>query len=165
MECNTSKEYCSNFTCKLTFKTRLVKQVTWTCNLIKRIDVVSVDVVLYYRFRTGYKKFLIDVTNDFCAYHGNHVGSAVFDLVGGIFKNYTKNLWRACPFYPGEFALTNLPLIPSLVQNIFVPAGEYKLLVNVKVGDEDSTSLTSLTSVTIFANIPAGRTLENDSMG
>ncbi len=142
-----------------------MKQVSWACHLVKRIDIVSVKIVLYYRYRAGYKKFLIDLTTDFCAYHDNQAGSAILDLVGGMFKNYTTNLWHPCPYHPNYYSLTNLPLTSPLVKHIFLPAGEYKLVINTLVGDKNMTSLSSLTTVVIFFHVPAGRTLENDNMG
>lgn len=162
MECKVNKEYCSNSTCKLSFKSRRVKQLTWICNLIKTDDVVKVLVKLYYRYRAGYKQFLINVISDYCAYHDNQMGSAILDLVKETVKNNSKNLWQPCPFRVGtDVALINLPLTSSLVQNLFVPAGDYKLIVEIRVGDEQ----TSLSKMTLFITVPAGRTIEDDRMG
>lgn len=161
MDCKTSKLYCPNSFCKLSFKSRSIKQLTWTCDLAKKVDVLMAQITLYYRYRSGYKQFLIDVNIDHCAYHRNVLGSATLDLVQDIFKNYTTNIWQSCPLLPGNVSVNNLPLIASLVQNIFVPAGDYKLTVNSRVNKEK----TSILLLSIFLNIPAGRTLEDDKMG
>ncbi len=166
MDCSISKEYCSTSTCKLSFKSRRIKQLSWTCHLIKSADIVNVLVVLYYRYRAGYKKFLIDVNSDFCAYHDGHIGSKILDLVADIFKKYTTNLWDPCPYHRGmNLSLTNLPLTSALVQKIFVPAGEYKLIVETKVGDKNQALLATFTKLAFFITIPAGRTMEDDKMG
>lgn len=154
-------DLCSHSVCKLSFKTRLVKQLTWTCNLIKRADDLNTRVTLYYRYRSGYKQFLVDVNIDHCEYHRNHIGSAVLELVHENFKNYTTNIWRPCPFLPGNLSVINLPLTSSLVNNLFVPAGDYKLVIDARVDDAKLSFLL----ITLFFNVPAGRTLEDDKMG
>lgn len=160
MLCKTNMDLCSHSLCKLTFKTRLIKQLTWTCNLIKQVDVLNIRVTLYYRYRSGYKQFLIDVNVDHCAYHGSHIGSAVLELIHENFKNYTTNVWHPCPFLPGNLSVNNLPLTPSLVKNLFLPAGDYKLVLNASGVEE-----LPLVWLALFINIPAGRTLEDDRMG
>lgn len=162
MECTINKEYCSDSFCKLSFISRRVKQLNWKCNLIQSGDMIKVLVKLYYRFRTGYKQFLIDVSTDYCAYHYDLMGSAVLDLVAGVLKNYSTNLCQPCPVIVGtNMSVTNLPLTSSLVQKIFVPAGEYKLVIEIRAGDKQ----TSMSRISLFITVPAGRTLEDDRMG
>lgn len=163
MECNTNKDFCRHSICKLSFKSRRIKQLTWTCDLTKKVDMVNVQVTLFYRYRAGYKQFLIDVNVDHCAYHRNQIGSALIELVHEVLKNHTSNIWHPCPFLPGNVSITNLPLTPSLVKNLFVPAGDYKLTLNTKVNSENG--FVSLLLMKIFINVPAGRTLEDDNMG
>lgn len=161
MECKTNKDYCTNSTCTLSFKSRLVKQLTWSCDLNQPVDDVHSQVTLYYRYRAGYKKFLVDLNIDVCAYHGNHLGNAVMDLIADVYQNYTTNIWHPCPFVPGHLAVTKLPLTASLLKNIFLPAGEYKLVLDIKVGKEMVPGIL----IKLFFDIPAGRTLEDDKMG
>lgn len=117
-----------------------------------------IHVTLYYRYRAGYKKFLIDVNADFCAYHDNKMGSGVLDLIREQFKEYSTDLWHPCPYVPGNLSISDLPLTASLVNNLFVPAGDYKLIVDTRIGEERIM-------IMIFFVVPAGRTLEDDKMG
>lgn len=116
---------------------------------------------MYYRYRAGYKKFLIDVNTDYCAYQKNQIGSAVLDLIHEQFKEYTTNLWQPCPFHPSNVSIDNLPLTASLVKNLFVPAGDYKLVVNTTFGEEHNAGSLMM----MYVTVPAGRTLEDDNMG
>lgn len=123
--------------------------------------MVNIYTTLFYRYRAGYKKFLIDVQTDYCAYLNNTVGSALIDLIIDGYKKHATNLWHPCPFLPGNVSVTDLPLTASLVNNLFVPAGDYKLVIDIRFGEERSVG----TLLTIFVVVPAGLTLEDDKMG
>lgn len=83
------------------------------------------------------------------------------DLIHEKFKEYTTNLWSPCPFMPSNLSVINLPLTASLVKNIFVPAGDYKLVIDTLIDKE----MRSISLLTIYINVPAGRILEDDRMG
>lgn len=161
MTCYINKDYCSNTTCKLSFISRRVKKLNWACNLTTKLDTIYSHVKLYYRYRAGYKPFLIDVTADYCTYQNNQLGNAIFDLIAEVFKNYTKNIWRPCPFLPAYLSINDLPLTSRLVKNIFVPAGDYRLTIDTLIGIEK----TNVATLSLFISIPGGRTLEDDKMG
>lgn len=84
-------------------------------------------MTLYYRFRNGYQKFLIDLNVDVCSYYKHTLGSAVMDLVRKEIESYSTNFIGPCP-YTGNMTVVNLPLTGALFNYIFLPSGEYKLV-------------------------------------
>lgn len=111
----------------MSFLTRKIKTFTWICDLIKPVDLVNLQVTLYYRYRNGFQKFLIDLNVDVCAYYDNVLGSAVVDLVRKESEKYTTNFFHGCP-YTGNMTVVNLPLTGALFDYIFLPSGDYKLV-------------------------------------
>lgn len=144
----------------MSFLSRDVKAVTWVCNLIKPVDLIIVHVTLYYRYRNGFQKFLIDLDIDVCSYYDNILGSAVVDLVRKEVEKYSTNFIRGCP-YTGNMTIINMPLTGALFDYIFLPAGDYKLVID---GIFDKKKLFGVL-VTMFFTVLAGKTLEDDNMG
>ncbi|KAG4071341.1 hypothetical protein HA402_004045 [Bradysia odoriphaga] len=130
VHCKVNLDYCPKPICKLTFITRKVKAFTWICDLKKSVDLIHLHVILYYRFRNGFQKFLIDLNVDVCSYYNNTLGSAVMDLVRQEVEQYSSNVIHPCPF-TGNMTVVNLPLTGALFNYIFLPAGEYKLVLYV----------------------------------
>ncbi|KAJ6644438.1 hypothetical protein Bhyg_09407 [Pseudolycoriella hygida] len=156
----TNQEYCPKPISKLEFITRDLKSYTCACNLTKTVDEAFLHVILYYRYRNGYQKFLIDVNVDICSYYNNKLGSALVDLVKGELENYSTNMVHPCP-YEGQLSLNKMPLTGALFQYIFLPAGDYKLVINGTHGDKK----VFVFRMTSYFSIAAGRTLEDDRMG
>lgn len=129
--------------------------------MTKQIDIVNQQVTLYYRYRAGYKVFLIDINIDLCSYYTKQLDSALMNLIREEVKKYSTNMIRPCPFTVGNLSVTNLPLTSSLLNNMFVPAGDYKLVITTKLNKEQVLAA----SITFYVNVPAGRTIEDDRMG
>ncbi len=127
VHCKVNTDVCPKPICKVTFISRRVKAFTWICNMIKPIDHVILHVTLFYRFRNGYQKFLIDTNIDVCSYYNNSLGSALMDLVRKEIQQYSKNFITPCP-YTGNMSVVNLPLTGALFNYEFLPSGEYKLV-------------------------------------
>ncbi|KAJ6644475.1 ATP-dependent RNA helicase vasa [Pseudolycoriella hygida] len=150
----TNPEYCPKQTSKLEFITRDVKSYSFSCNLTKTVDEPFLHVILNYRYRNGYQKFLIDTVIDVCAYFNKTTGSALVDLVKGELENYSTNMFHTCP-YEGEVSLNKMPLTGALFQYIFLPAGEYKLVINGTTGEKEIFVF----KITGYFSVAAGRTL------
>lgn len=115
---------------------------------------------MYYRYRAGYKKFLIDLNIDVCAYHKNETDSAVMNLIRDTFVKFSTNVLQPCPI-KGNLSIKALPLTAALVNNLFVPAGEYKLVIDTKVNKNKEFGI----NLAFYVKVPAGRTIEDDRMG
>ncbi|KAJ6644473.1 hypothetical protein Bhyg_09442 [Pseudolycoriella hygida] len=67
---------------------------------------------------------------------------------------------RGCP-YEGDLSVNKMPLTGALFQYIFVPAGDYKLVLNTTLNERKTSGLLTM----VYVSVAAGRTLEDDRMG
>lgn len=157
MICQFGKDFVANASCKLTFITRLKKAFTLKFNIIKPNTSLKIRYQLFYRYRNGFQKFLVDITDDYCDYMtGGNLKSKVLDLLKPGIEKYC-NVILTCP-YIGPFSIEKLPVDGEMFGNPFLPAGDYYLNI--------STFNTQLMfSGQFYFNIPAGKTIEDDSMG
>lgn len=158
---------------------RNIKSFTWIFTITKPVDLLHIRVTLYYRFRNGYQKFLVDVDTDVCAYYKNILGSALIDLVRKELEKYSSNVIHPCPYF-GNANITGLPLTGALFNYIFLPSGDYKLVrmlhsimfVNVNkfqylkvINSTFGEQQTFGALLTAYFSVPAGKTVEDDNMG
>lgn len=156
MECKFNDDYCTNSTCKLSFVNRKDKTATVGCNVIKPINLVHTKVTMFYRFTSGYRKFLIDLDLEFCKFMDGSLTSAFMDVTMKVIKMYS-NLDHPCP-YIGNHSIVNMPLNSAIFGHQFVPAGQYLIDVNVQ------SNGTTVVFVKFYFDIPTG-TSEDDQMG
>lgn len=119
-------------------------------------------VQLFYKYRTGYKLFLINVDIDACDYVRNKFVSKAMDLVWPTVKKHiTTDPGQdfTCPFI-GRVDFTNVPLNGALVNNTFVPVGDYMLNITSVTRSNEY-----IWNGRFYVNIPEGKTIKDDQMG
>lgn len=115
---------------------------------------------MYYKFRSGFKLFLVDVNINLCEYLNNKTSSKIIDIVFPTLKLYTKieQQWK-CPFF-GQFDINKLPLTGALLNNMFVPVGDYMLNLTATTASKEL-----IWNGKFYFTIPEGTTIEDDRMG
>lgn len=125
--------------------------------VIKYVTSLKIQYTLYYRFRNGFQKFLVDITDDYCDYvNEGNIKSKVMDFLKPAIEKYC-NIILSCP-YKGPFYIENLPLTFEIFENPFLPSGDYYFNITTF-----NTKLMS--SIQLYFNVPAGITIEDDAMG
>lgn len=126
------------------------------------MDDIFYRVQLYYKYRSGFKLFLVDVNTNICDYIREKSVSKIFDLIWPTLKQYittSPGQDLRCPFI-GKFSLNKWPANGGIVNNMFIPAGDY-LLNNTFL----TSSMEYIWNGKFFFNVPEGRTIEDDRMG
>lgn len=156
--CKFNPEYTANATCKLNFITRLQKSFTINSFVTKEIRNVIGHVQLYYKFRSGYKMFLVDIKTDMCAYVSGKVQSKLMDYIMPVVNKYSFRK-LVCP-YSGWIRVKDMPVNGSIFDYVFLPVGNYLLnLTLLTTGDE------YMWNAKFFFIIPDGKTIEDTRMG
>lgn len=160
--CKFNPKFTANSTCKLNFITRTDKSFTGVGIITEKLDNIHVHMQLYYKYRSGYKPFLVDMTTNLCEYLRKREMSKIFDIFLPIAKKYVKTgpgQELTCP-YIGPISIVELPLNGSFVNTIFFPVGDY--LVNVTYL---TSSMEYIYNGKFYVTIPEGKTIEDDRMG
>lgn len=159
LTCTFNKTMCgAGSYCKLKFKTRLKKTGSFLCNIQTPLDNITSRVTLYYRFRNGYKKFLMDVTTDVCAYFKQTIPSVLFETVKKAIHKYSNILDAPCP-QTGSIWAKDCPVDGSIFPKMFLPAGSYYISI------ENFSNGTKYVDAKVYFVIPEGKTIEDDRMG
>lgn len=149
--------FAVNGTCKLNFITRLQKSLTISAFAIKTINELTGRLQLFYKYRLGYKQFLIDVTSNVCDYIDGKAGSKVMDFIMPVVQKYVGRKFT-CP-YSGTFNVKNMPLNWEIFDNVFLPTGSFMMNITLTVGSS------FLWNCKIYFNVPEVKTAEDDRMG
>lgn len=161
VQCQFSKTFLAkNASCKLTFLNRTQK--AFTLKIISLLKTTTSEQVihyqLFYRYRTGWRIFLVNFKDNYCDYVKNeNVKSKVLNLIIPIMKTYS-NVNLTCP-YIGPFIIDKMPLNAAIFENPFVPVGKYYL--NITLSYEGDLIL----SMQFYFTVPEGRSIENDGLG
>lgn len=95
---------------------RTQKSITITGRSKHMIDNVTLGIMLHYRFRNGYQKFLIDVVVDVCKYYRNEIHTIpIFNEIIAKVKKYS-NVGHGCP-YGRDMYVKDAPLVPDMLYN------------------------------------------------
>lgn len=156
--CRFNPDYVVNGSCKLSFITRLQKKFAIKSFVTKVIDNVVGHVQLYYRFRTGYKFFLVDIKTDMCAYMNGEVQSKLMDFIMPVVNKHTLRNFT-CP-YSGIISVKDMPLNGAMFDYVFLPVGNYLLNVTLL-----TTGNVYMWNAKFYFIIPEGKTIEDDRMG
>lgn len=128
LECTSNQAYCNASYSTANLMARDKSFMTVGCNLIKPLEKASVRLVLYYRFQV-YKKFLIDVTEDLCAYQKGKNSGKILQLFMPFIKTKTEIFNQTCPFI-GNMTVDNLRYGSYLFPHL-MPAGQYRLDIDI----------------------------------
>lgn len=155
--CKFNSSITINATCKLSFINRLQKSLTVSTFVITPINEMVSRVQLYYKYRLGYKLFLIDVTNSLCDYINGKEESKVLDFIMPQVQIYSTPK-VSCP-YSGPFNIRNLPLNWSIFDYVFLPTGSFMFNLTIHANKY------FLWNGKFYFTIPEGKTAEDDRMG
>lgn len=109
---------------------------------------------LYYKFRSGYKLFLVDVNINVCDYITNKTHSKIIELVLPTLRNYLKldvGQFLECPFI-GRLDVINFPLTSGLFNNMFIPVGDYMVNLTATTNEKEM-----IWNGKFYFNIPEGK--------
>lgn len=160
MHCQFSTKFLAkNASCKLTFINRTQKAFTLKMFSLTMADTEeTIHFQLFYRYRTGWRIFLVNFKDNFCDYvtKGNAKATALNLLIPVIRKYSNVNL--TCP-YVGQFTIDKMPANAEMFNYPFVPVGKYYLNVTLAYFDE------LILSTQFYFTVPEGRSIENDGLG
>lgn len=158
MHCQFNNSYVTNGSCRLTFMNRTQKAFTLKFVSIASITDMTINFQLHYRYRTGWRIFLINFKDYFCDYvtKGNPKATALNMLIPVLSKY--SNVKLTCP-YVGPYSITKMPANGEMFDHPFVPVGKYYL--NVTMAHVDAL----VVSMQFYFTIPEGRSIENDGLG
>lgn len=113
---------------------------------------------LYYRYRTGYRIFLINVSEDFCDYvNARSFKSKIISFLVPVISTYSNQV-LACPFST-PYVIDKMPIDASAFENPFLPVGKYYFNLT------ETTHDVWIWSGQFHFTIPEGKTIEYDGMG
>ena len=155
--CEYNPTYLANGTCKLNFITRMQKSLTAISVAVKTLENVIARFKLYYKFTSGYKPLLIDVTTNACDFTSGKVKSKMMDYVMPALIRYSNTNFK-CPFF-GPVIVKNMPINMGIFDYVFIPAGNYMLNITLTVKDE------LVWRGKFYFILPEGKTADDDRMG
>lgn len=130
------------------------------CLITKPLDRIFGRTQLFHRFRSGYQIFLVDRQINACDYLKNKAVSKIIDIVLPKFQDYlVSNETLGCP-YQGRFDIDMLPLNGALMNNMFLPVGNYYVNLTVYTNETEF-----VWNGKFYFIIPEGKTIEDDRMG
>ncbi|KAG4066225.1 hypothetical protein HA402_000449 [Bradysia odoriphaga] len=159
LHCQFSKKFLVNASCKLSFINRTQKAVTLKfVSITAAVTEEMIHFQLHYRYRTGWRIFLINFKDNYCDYvtKGNPKATAMNLLIPTITKYSNVNL--TCPFI-GPFSIIKMPANGAMFNHPFIPVGKYYLNVTMTFMEE------LILSMQFYFTIPEGRSIENDGLG
>lgn len=156
--CKFNPKMAVNGTCKLSFINRLEKSMSVSSFVTKPLDDIMGRVQLLYKFRSGYKPLLINVTCNVCDFlKGKVVDSLLFNMIMPKLQVYSARKFM-CP-HQGLFSIQKMPINMGVVDYLFIPAGSYMLNLTLSVKKE------LLWNGEMYFILPEGKTAEDDRMG
>ncbi|KAJ6633327.1 Sphingosine kinase 2 [Pseudolycoriella hygida] len=160
--CAFGQKYASeNSTCKLNFISRLKKSLTVSSYVIKPVTDIIGYCQLYYRFRAGYKLFLINLDINLCDYFNKKAPSKILDIVMPVVnKHLRRNRPVTCPESVGRLEFKNIPVNSELFKFVFLPTGHYMLNLTGTTKEGDL-----LWNGKFYFDVPDGKTIDADRMG
>lgn len=112
---------------------------------------------LYYRFTGGFRKFLLDREEDICKYlNGSHSEILLNRLMPNM--QYAMEINAVCPM-TDQIMINDLVLGLYLFDNVFLPAGDYYIYLDVHTKDY------LIISTKFYFNIPDGKSVIDYAMG
>lgn len=158
--CAYNLNFTANCSCKLNFITRMQKSFTAPCLITKPLDNIFGHTQLYHRFRSGYQVFLVDRIISVCDYLSNKTKSPIIDIaLPSMLPYFTSPTNWTCPFQ-GRLDVAALPLNGALLNNMFLPVGNYMLNITVFANENEK-----IWNGKFYFLIPEGKTIEDDRMG
>ncbi|KAJ6635759.1 hypothetical protein Bhyg_14345, partial [Pseudolycoriella hygida] len=153
------KFIAKNASCKLTFINRTHK--AFTLKLFSLATITADETIhfqLCYRYRTGWRTFLVNFKDNYCDYvtKGN-IKSTGLNLLIPVVRKYS-NVKLKCP-YVGPYIINEMPANAEMFNNPFIPIGKYYLNVTLAYLDE------LMFSMQFYFIVPEGRSIENDALG
>lgn len=149
-----------NATCKLTFVNRTQKAFSLKIHSLTKLSSFEeiIHYQLFYRYRTGWRIFLVNFKDNFCDYvtKGNVKSKVLNLLIPAVEKYSNTNL--TCP-YVGPFSIDKMPISAEIFKNPFVPVGKYYLNVTLSYVKD------LIFSLQFYFTVPEGRSIENDGLG
>lgn len=119
----------------------------------------TINYQMFYRYRTGWRIFLVNFRDNFCDYvTKNNTKSIVLNLLIPAIEKYSTPKSLSCP-YVGPFIIDRMPVNAEIFQNPFVPVGKYYLNITLMY----MTDL--ILSIQFYFTVPEGRSIENDGLG
>ncbi|GAB0093724.1 uncharacterized protein DMENIID0001_088980 [Sergentomyia squamirostris] len=128
LEClELTKDY-GNVTCSLNLKNRTTSYVQ--VDYVPFFDIYPlIKITLNYRF-TVYRKFLIDVTEDFCAFMKGKKSAPVVSILWESL-NAAGNLKTGCPHKKGEHYYVKDYVIDEKKFPPAMPTGDYRIDITI----------------------------------
>lgn len=160
MHCQFSNKFLAkNASCKLTFINRTQK--AFSLKFVSLMSISTEEILhfqLFYRYRTGWRIFLINFKDNFCDYvtKGNPKATGL-NLLIPVVKKYS-NVNLTCP-YVGPYSINKMPANAKMFNYPFIPVGKYYLNVTLSYMTE------LILSLQFYFTVPEGRSIENDGLG
>ena len=156
IECVSAENKCHNMECSISrFKNR-TKIVHLNCDIYEPIYSVLIKYTVYYKFRTLYRKFLIDGTENICNYLKNN-SKVVSPLFDSLVQYAPKRLVHPCPFNGSIYVDMDISTIK--IKNLPMPTGQYRVdleLFNGNPKNEKNAIIIYQTYITV----PAGKSVD-----
>lgn len=101
----------------------------------RTIKTVFIHYDVFYQFSTNeWRRFLLEVWEDFCAYMAGDKRNILLGTIHPLYAKHT-NVNHTCPYYPGTyFVKINNVSVNAFAPLQFVPAGRYRVVLNMHEG-------------------------------
>ena len=106
-----------------------------------------IHAVIYYKYNT-YQKIATEYWDDVCAWVSGNRFSYYLDFMKPVIRNYS-NFNHSCPYMGRVFGKADNISVQHFIIPQIVPAGRYKIEVNLTEGDQK----TSLVGLTMYGSI------------
>ncbi|GAB0086056.1 uncharacterized protein DMENIID0001_000390 [Sergentomyia squamirostris] len=133
-ECIELANY-GNFSCSVQLKNRTTSYIQF--DYVPNVDVISLSVnnVMYYRFGTIYRKFMISVKEDFCGFFKGK-SSPYLSLSWPSLQKHS-NFESGCPFKKGTHYYVKDYVIDSSKYPAGLPTGVYRIDMTLIVNNTE----------------------------
>ncbi|GAB0101003.1 uncharacterized protein DMENIID0001_171200 [Sergentomyia squamirostris] len=133
-ECFELANY-ADYNCSIQLKNRTTSYIQF--DFVPNVDLISLSLstVMYYRFGTIYRKFMISVTEDFCGFL-NGKPFPLFSITWPPLQNYS-NFASGCPFKKGNHYYVKDYVIDASNYPPGLPTGVYRMDLKFIVNKTD----------------------------
>lgn len=132
--CSTEDNYCNPLHCKVRLISRKLRYLDIACHLNHEFDYVLARFQLLYRVRLIYQPFLINVTEDVCAFMARNKSISIVDsMLSALFPAVAPNSnWiHPCPYNGNITTYAEITQLQHIIPSI-IPVGQYKLVVELR---------------------------------
>ncbi|GAB0096075.1 uncharacterized protein DMENIID0001_115350 [Sergentomyia squamirostris] len=125
LDCFMFEDY-GNITCSVNLKNRTTSFTQVDYVLTKNLEPIQ-NIVMYYQFGTVFRKFMIDVTEDFCAViQGKGFKSPAHNVIMSSLKNHS-NIGTECPYKKEKHYYVKDYVLDASKFPAALPNGKYRL--------------------------------------